>query len=432
MGGAVTFTVGSLFSGVGGFELGFERAGFDVRWQVEVDPDCVSVLDRHWPDVRRYSDVRDVDPTELAAVDVVTFGSPCQDLSVAGHRRGLAGERSGLFYEATRIIAGLRPAPSFCVWENVPGALSSAGGRDFGAALDALADAGALDVAWRVLDAQWFGVPQRRRRIFTVGDLGGTRAASVLFESTRLSGHPAPGPEARQGSAGDAENGAGSGGVADLSPCLMANTDGTGARRDVGGPAYIPTIAAVSGTLTAAMETAGHNGQDDHTPGFLLPVAAPLTAGGHPNSNAPGRRQEDDENLVAYGVSENQRAECLLTPYARQLTAGGGKPGQGYAAVLMGVDWQQAGGSVEDGVPCLSTTRVPGDTGHPSRAVRRLMPIECERLMSWADDWTRWRADGAEITDGPRYRMIGNGVVSNVAQWIAERMKTALSENGRD
>ncbi len=172
---------GSLFAGVGGFDLGFEAAGMECCFQVEWDKYCQQVLAYHWPDVPRWSDVSDVKGADLPPVDVITFGSPCQDLSVAGKRAGLDGGRSNLFFEATRIIREMRDAtdgvfPRVAVWENVPGAFSSNDGHDFGSVLDGLAESGALGIEWGVLDARWFGVPQRRRRIFVVAEFDPARA----------------------------------------------------------------------------------------------------------------------------------------------------------------------------------------------------------------------------------------------------------------
>jgi DNA (cytosine-5)-methyltransferase 1 len=178
----------SLFSGVGGFDLGLERAGWRCVAQVEWDPQCQAVLARHWPDVPRWADVADVSGYELPPADVVAFGSPCQDLSVAGKRAGFTdGGRSNLFFQAIRIIKEMRNAtgsvqPRFVIWENVVGALSSNQGGDFAAVLDALAETGAVDIGWRVLDARWFGVPQRRRRVFVVADLAGRCAGAVSTE----------------------------------------------------------------------------------------------------------------------------------------------------------------------------------------------------------------------------------------------------------
>lgn len=167
---------GSLFAGVGGFDLGLEAAGWECSWQVEWDPHCQQTLAYHWPHVPRWSDVCDVSGAELPPVDVIAFGSPCQDLSVAGKRAGLEGSRSNLFYEATRIIKEMRHAtgnlyPRWAIWENVVGALSSRNGDDFEAVLKEMAGIGCYHIEWSVLDAQHFGVPQRRRRVFLIARL---------------------------------------------------------------------------------------------------------------------------------------------------------------------------------------------------------------------------------------------------------------------
>jgi DNA (cytosine-5)-methyltransferase 1 len=189
----VTLTHGEIFAGYGGFGLGFERAGIRTVWRVEIDRDCQRVLRHHHPDDLLLSDVRECGAHNLPPVDVISFGSPCQDFSVAGKRAGIGGERSGLIHEALRIVRELSPA--LAVFENVPGLLSSHSGRDFAAVLCAFRECGARDIAWRILDAQHFGVPQRRRRVFLVADFGGERAGPVLFESPCGCGHPAPGRE---------------------------------------------------------------------------------------------------------------------------------------------------------------------------------------------------------------------------------------------
>jgi DNA (cytosine-5)-methyltransferase 1 len=176
-------TFGSLFAGVGGIDLGFEAAGWEGKFQVEWDAHCQQTLAYHWPDVPRWGDVSDVNGADLPPVDLITFGSPCQDLSTAGKRAGLVeGSRSNLFFQATRIIKEMRDAsgntfPRWALWENVPGAFSSNQGADFGAVLDEMADLGAVAIEWHCLDAQFFGVPQRRRRVFVLAcfDLGITK-----------------------------------------------------------------------------------------------------------------------------------------------------------------------------------------------------------------------------------------------------------------
>jgi DNA (cytosine-5)-methyltransferase 1 len=169
----------SLFSGIGGFDLGFDRAGMECAAQVEFDEQASAVLARHWPDVPRFKDVRGVGKHNLPTVELICGGFPCQDVSVAGKRAGLAGERSGLWFEFHRILDELKP--EWVVIENVPGLLSSQGGRDFAVILQGLVEL-RYGVAWRVLDAQYAGVAQRRRRVFIVGHLGDGRAAEVLFE----------------------------------------------------------------------------------------------------------------------------------------------------------------------------------------------------------------------------------------------------------
>ena len=188
---------GSLFAGVGGFDLGLEAAGWECEWQVEWDKHCQQTLTHHWPDVPKWWDVSEVNGAELPPVDVITFGSPCQDLSVAGKRAGIQqeGGRSNLFFEATRIIKEMRDAtgntfPRWAIWENVPGAFSSNKGDDFEAVINEMVDIGANLVEWSVLDAQHFGVPQRRKRIFVlacfdtaISDRGGRPVLAVTESS---------------------------------------------------------------------------------------------------------------------------------------------------------------------------------------------------------------------------------------------------------
>ena len=171
----------SLFTGVGGFDLGLERAGHRIVAHCEADEKARAVLRRHWPDVPIYDDVVTYEPTESA--DLVAGGFPCQDLSVAGKRAGLAGERSGLFFEAVRIADAVLEPGGWVLIENVPGLLSSNDVRGCGIVLASLAERGFYDLAWRVLDSRYFGVAQRRRRVFILGRrASGRRAAQVLLD----------------------------------------------------------------------------------------------------------------------------------------------------------------------------------------------------------------------------------------------------------
>lgn len=169
---------GSLFSGIGGIDLGFDMSGIKCSWQVENDPKCLSVLKNHWPDVPKFGDICTIGVEELEKVEIISGGFPCQDVSIAGRRDGLKGVRSGLWFEFHRIIDGLKP--EWVVVENVPGLLSSNGGRDFATIIRSLDESG-YGVAWRILDSQWFGVAQRRRRVFIVGSLGDFRSSEVLL-----------------------------------------------------------------------------------------------------------------------------------------------------------------------------------------------------------------------------------------------------------
>ena len=237
-------TLGSLFDGIGGFPYAASFYGIRPLWASEIVPECVSVTKKHFPDMEHFGDITKLHGGKLPPVDIITFGSPCQDLSVAsGKRLGLAGERSGLFLEAIRIIREMQEAtngeyPRFALWENVPGALSSSGRRDFKAVLEAFAEtevpmprsgqwanAGmvrgrGVDLAWCVYDAQYFGTAQRRRRIFLVADFRGERSGEILFVPKSLSGYFAAGGTPRQGPAAYAQSGAGTAGAGDVIPAV--------------------------------------------------------------------------------------------------------------------------------------------------------------------------------------------------------------------
>ena len=219
--------LGSLFDGSGGFPLAGSMCGIVPVWASEIEPFPIRVTRLRFPEMKHLGNVTDVNGAEVEPVDVITFGSPCQDLSVAGKQAGIhEGQRSNLFFEAIRIIREMRDAtsnkyPRFAVWENVPGAFSSNKGEDFRAVLQAFAEtagwrgsvpqpekgkwkpAGFVlgdgwSVAWRIYDAQYWGVPQRRKRIYLVADFGSERAGQILFESEGMSGDPQPGSEERE------------------------------------------------------------------------------------------------------------------------------------------------------------------------------------------------------------------------------------------
>lgn len=250
-------TLGSLFDGSGGFPLGGILAGIEPRWSSEIEPFPVLVTHKRLPQVQHYGDVSTLNGAELPSVDIITLGSPCQDLSIAGKRAGIHdGDRSNLFFQAIRIIKEMRDAtngryPRYCVWENVPGAFSSNGGNDFKTVLEAVIGVkekgievpapenhrwaksdvylgDGWSVAYRVFDAQYWGVPQRRARIYLVADFAGGSAGEILFKSEGVSGYTPQGFRAWQGAAGGAEEGTGeTGGRSDAGGgTLCLNTQG--------------------------------------------------------------------------------------------------------------------------------------------------------------------------------------------------------------
>ena len=421
----------SLFSGIGGFDLAAERAGIEVVAQSEVDPAASTLLSRRFPSARNLGDITAVSEEELdglGPIDLVTAGWPCQGNSVAGRRGGMDDPRSGLWAEVVRVCARLRPR--WVVGENVPGLLSVNGGRDFATVLGDLDRLGYVG-AWRVLDARYFGVAQRRCRVFLVGHLGdGASPAAVLLEPEGRPWHPATSREAREGVAGTLGGGTGERGwaadvermtfVPEVTPCLPAFG---GPRGTTVNPQFGDHALAVVRALTGQ-----GNRQDDQAAGQLVVapaltgnvyadrkgeeaavvIAAPLTAGSHPGSHQPGRHAEDDVNLVVsetlssnprnrssspgpvvvtgleVGVHANQRGEARVSALAGSLN--GNMSGKQYEGVLTGL------------------------------GVRRLAPRECERLQGFPDGWTE------DFADSTRYRMLGNAVAVPVAEWVLRRV----------
>ena len=383
-------TLGSLFSGSGGFELGGILSGIRPIWNSEIEPFPIRVTTKRMPFVKHYGDVSGLKGSELEPVDIITFGSPCQDMSIAGKREGLEGSRSSLFYEAVRIVKEMREAtngeyPKFIVWENVAGAFSSGKGEDFRAVLteiarikDSEADipryekwphaglvlADGYSVAWRLLDAQHWGVPQRRKRIYLVADLAGGRAGKILFESEGVSGYSAESFRTWQRAAGSIKKGAGASGslcLNDQGGDRMDVTEGvTGTLR---AEAHHPPVAMQSagfctehsakagnigyeeeraptlraGTVPAALMFENHS-QDSRYKGPLEKAAALTARYGTGGNNQPlvmqcfGICSKDSNGMK----SENPKAGFYEAETARTLDANGGNPGcnQGGMAVV--------------------------------------------------------------------------------------------------
>jgi DNA (cytosine-5)-methyltransferase 1 len=302
----------SFFSGIGGLDLGFGRAGYDITVQCEIDRFCQSILEKHWPTVRRYKDIKEMTNADVPLSDVWAGGFPCQDVSLArmGPRAGLKGKKSGLFLEFMRLVAGARPPVVFI--ENVPGLLSSHGGRDFQVVIRTLAELG-YGVGWRVLNSRYFGVPQSRQRVYIVGCYRDRRGPAEILHK----------PE--RGTGNDEENRPD--GEKPISPF----------KKSLGDPRKGPIVQAL--------------------------------------------------------------AYCLYACSARHT----------------GTDWSR------------------NYVMYPAGRVRRLMPIECERLQGFPEDWTL--PDDASIDvdrmDSLRYTAIGNAVTVPVAEWLGTRIAEYLAKSQR-
>lgn len=205
-------TMGSLFSGFGGFEIAAQKHNIKIVWQSEIEPWAIELLKTRFPEAKQLGDICKINGADIEPVDIITFGSPCQNMSMAGNRKGLSGEQSSLFYEAMRIIKEMREAtngeyPKYIIWENVNRALTSNKGADFRTVLEEIAEAevpmprsgrwansgmvrgGAADISWRILDAQYWGVPQRRKRVYLVGDYRNGCSAEILFKPESVLGN---------------------------------------------------------------------------------------------------------------------------------------------------------------------------------------------------------------------------------------------------
>ncbi len=415
----------SLFAGVGGFDLGMELAGHECVAQVEWDKNAAGVLKRRWPDVPLFCDVSRVSGEDLPDCDFLTYGFPCQDLSVAGKREGLSGERSGLFFEATRLIRELHARGSgirFALAENVAGLFSADDGRAFARCIGELLESGASEIGWRVFDSQYFGVPQRRKRVFIVSDFGGRSCDEIFAITESLPGYPAPSRKSGEGIAGDVEAGIGKGSE---------------------------WPAQVAGTLDAhygdkwGLEDQHVFGQDcsrfvqgaDVYNGELTGEVAPTVTSATGISNASGPKVVGQVNMQgSKGNSicdEGDTAYTLNSMHGHDVHAvcswNGDVTPKASVDVSVTLRSQQGGEGV--GVAKENLT------------VRRLTPKECERLQGFPDEWTiermelelvdnEWKPTGKVIkqTDGPRYKQMGNAVTVNVAHWLGKRMRKVIDE----
>ena len=415
--------LGSLFDGSGGFPLGGMLAGIKPVWASEIEPFPILVTTKRLPFMKHYGDVSAIDGAKLPPVDIITFGSPCQDMSIAGKREGLDGNRSGLFYEAVRIVKEMRCAtdgkyPRYIVWENVPGAFSSNKGEDFKAVLDEICrvkdseadtprpkkwpNAGCIlgdgySVAWRVLDAQYWGVPQRRKRIYLVADFDGQSAGKILFESEGLSGYSAESFQAWQSAAGRLAPGPGTAGTVCLNDQGGVRMDVTEERTNtLRAEAHHPPIV-----ITLPGSVFENHGADARYKGPLS-VNPSLTARyGTGGNNQPLVLQGGDEGgRKTYDVRQtsdgtrNMRNHVYESDTCGCVDRSGNVPGSNQSGIaVVELTYSASKNShFTRAAKEVAGSLVATDYKDPplinSKArVRRLMPAECARLQGFPDWW---------------------------------------------
>lgn len=468
-------TLGSLFDGSGGFHLAAIFCEIKPIWSSEVEPFPIRVTQKNLPQVKHLGDIKDIDGSEIEPVDIISFGSPCQDLSIAGKRAGLEGKKSNLFYEAIRVIKEMRcktngKHPRYLLWENVPGAFSSNKGEDFRCVLEEITrikdstvklprssrwqSAGEIlgdnfSLAWRVLDAKYFGVPQRRRRIFLVADLDGGSSREILFEQKSMSGDTSEGCEKGKRNTRTIKE--------SFNKTICLNDQG-GQRMDF--------YSDESGTLRASGGIAPfvfeNHSQDSRYKGPLKETQTLASNLGQGGNNQP---------FVVYDIRQtsentrNERHNIYECDVSRTIDTSGNTPtrNQGGVAIVEDIYTMSKNSYFTKADKNISSSLVATDYKDPplvnQRLIRRLTPKECGRLQGFPDYWCDdleienptdedldfWREvfdKDAEIkglkkkktdkqilkwlknphTDSAEYKMWGNGIAIPCAIYIFKRL----------
>lgn len=433
---------GSVCSGIEAASVAWHPLGWRAAFLSEIEAFPRSVLTHHFPDVPLHGDFTTIEAGQYDAIDLLVGGTPCQSFSVAGLRGGLADDRGNLALEYLRLADRLRPR--WLVWENVPGVLSSNSGRDFGSILGGMGQLG-YGFAYRVLDAQHLGVPQRRRRVFVVGHLGDwRRAAAVLFERHSLQGHPAPRREARKDVAptisARPSGGGGLGTDFDLDGGLIASTGNVPHCLNAGGMGRqdFETETLIAHALRGEGFDAGEDGTGRGTP--LVPVAYAIQeravsenisagsdgAGFRADNTAYTLEARTVPQAIAFS-SKDHGADAGET--APTLRAGGHSKSHANAgvppAVAFDLRGREGGAQFEGPHDSANIRAASGGSSRSyvaSTAVRRLTPRECERLQGFPDDWTLVPHRGKPAADGPRYKALGNSMTVPVMAWIGQRI----------
>ena len=416
----------SICSGIEAASVAWHPLGWRPAAFAEIDAFPSAVLAHRFPDVPNLGDITKFKDWPDADVDVLVGGTPCQSFSVAGLRKGLDDPRGNLMLTFGAIAARYRPR--WLVWENVPGVLSSHGGRDFGSFLGMLGQIG-YGFAYRVLDAQYVrvdgygrAVPQRRQRVFVVGCLGDwRRAAAVLLERESLRGDPAPGRKARQDVAGTITGGAAS------------NSPGAGYEQG----------RIVAGTLQCSGKAAGSATQQDAESGLLVAFGGNCTSGPIEVATAcrakggSGHGDFESETFIAFSCKDHGADAGQVSPTLRAMGHGASHANAGGRVAVCAI---QAGacrenpetgpdgvGVSDSGVAYTLEARAEVQAVQASTHVRRLTPRECERLQGFPDDWTLVPYRRGDAKDGPRYKAIGNSMAVNCMRWIGRRVALADS-----
>lgn len=532
-------TLGSLFDGIAGFPLAATQNGIKTIWASEIVGDCIDIVKKHFPEIQHLGDITKINGGEIPPVDIISFGSPCQNLSTAGNQKGLDGEKSQLFFEAIRIIYEMRGAtngkyPKYIIWENVAGAFSSNKGQDFRRVLEEItktyipmpnsrrwATSGMVrsvagSTAWRQLDAQYWGVPQRRKRIYLVHNFNGERAPEILFECESVLGYTAQGrTEGKNiaGSAGNSVEATGTGTAAGFLPLNSGRANGVGYEDEKSPtltknpPATVYTIAGnaigrmgrnggnqlgvgqdISYTLTAADRHAiaapeafrlssfggfaegvgtlrasgGDNGGGSETMiveknlqfaeayqhhGYRMSKTAnTMTAGA--NSSVRGDTSFVIENNVVCfdDVVKNEDGRywaCICKDCVKKHNISENlldDAGQGTCSVAG--CWNEADyyidfPQIEEPKEGQRFWKIAKEllqkvTKMVRYRVRRLTPLECERLDGFPDNWTEYGASGKEMSDKTRYEALGNSIAVPCADRVFAGIIAAEKNGGQD
>lgn len=532
-------TLGSLFDGIAGFPLAAAQNGIKTIWASEIVGDCIDIVKKHFPEIQHLGDITKINGGEIPPVDIISFGSPCQNLSTAGNQKGLDGEKSQLFFEAIRIIYEMRGAtngkyPKYIIWENVAGAFSSNKGQDFRRVLEEITKtyipmpnsrrwatsgmvrSAAGSTAWRQLDAQYWGVPQRRKRIYLVHDFNGERAPEILFECESVLGYTAQGrTEGKNttGSVGSSIEATGTGTAAGFLPLNSGRANGVG-YEDEKSPTLTKnppaTVYTIAGNAIGRMGRNGGNqlgvGQDISytlTAADRHAIAAPeafrlssfggfaegvgtLRASGGDNGGGSetmiveknlqfaeayqhhGYRMSKTANTMTAGANSSVRGDtsfviennvvcfddvvknedggywaCICKDCVKKHNISENlldDAGQGTCSVAG--CWNEADyyidfPQIEEPKEGQRFWKIAKEllqkvTKMVRYRVRRLTPLECERLDGFPDNWTEYGASGKEMSDKTRYEALGNSIAVPCADRVFAGIIAAEKNGGQD